>query len=963
MNIGRTVLMLLLLVCSTKIAWGQQFEQEYHYTSVLTPFVVEETSTQFIIQSTSDGAAKFVDLSIDKNGNNANFQLHPYPANLPSSAFIRKSDGATLTFGRFSGDTILQYYGVNGTLAWERAFSFIGTATSISTSGTLYKGIELTDGFLFLGGMLETEANGSNKNYLFALKTDFSGNVLWQSKKEISTALSSIYGANLFGNTTYFVWQYAVANANQPFITAVDTNGIWSATTENTPGMKGVGDIAPHLAGGIVAVGYYAFASNPSAFFGKATCFDENWQVRWQKEGWPELDFITGKQNGINCFPAAIVADGDGWVMAGNIVPRNTAPGTLHKFLARLDALGNITNYKAYSTPSSGVSTLDKTSDGGFLLTYRYLLNGGNVGIIKTDSNLVAFPNLIRGKVFFDQNLSCAPDPNETVLSGWLVAITNNQDTIYTISNALGEYSFAVDTGQWMVKINVFNPYWQPCDNDIPVYLSAVNTTDTIDFALQAIVDCAQMEIDISLPFTRRCFENTLYVHYCNNGTSAAVGSEIRVVLDPSLEFVSAEIPVESIAGDTIIFHIDSVDIGECGQFAMQVYVDCDSTILGQTVCVSAYMLPDTFCIPLPFWSGAQVVVGGFCEQDSVVFWLKNTGSAPTQVLDYIIIEDMVVWRTGNFGPLQPNGSDTLRFFATGATYGLLAMQEPGYPFNAYLPYSNGPSVWVEACNWNNNMPFPGGFITKFPNEDGNPTFSTDCSVLVNAYDPNDKHANPEGLDSAHFILPGTPIEYLIRFQNTGTDTAFRVQIRDDLSPLLDPLSFHLQASSHPCTITWESGSILKCTFDNILLPDSTINPMGSHGFVQFSIQPRNSVPIGTRIENTAAIFFDFNTPIYTNTYHHTIDTLFLAHTTSDVIPVSVYSTKENLVFPNPARAGVPIHLLGCDTEALHLYDITGKCVAVLRVLERKTALPEKLPSGVYFLKDNRGWQARLIII
>ena len=39
-----------------------------------------------------------------------------------------------------------------------------------------------------------------------------------------------------------------------------------------------------------------------------------------------------------------------------------------------------------------------------------------------------------------------------------------------------------------------------------------------------------------------------------------------------------------------------------------------------------------------------------------------------------------------------------------------------------------------------------------------------------------------------------------------------------------------------------------------------------SNGFVSFSIRPKTSAPVGTRLENFADIYFDFNDPIRTNT-------------------------------------------------------------------------------------------------
>ncbi|MBL0047644.1 MAG: DUF11 domain-containing protein [Bacteroidetes bacterium] len=46
-------------------------------------------------------------------------------------------------------------------------------------------------------------------------------------------------------------------------------------------------------------------------------------------------------------------------------------------------------------------------------------------------------------------------------------------------------------------------------------------------------------------------------------------------------------------------------------------------------------------------------------------------------------------------------------------------------------------------------------------------------------------------------------LEYVIRFQNTGTDTAFSVLVTDTLSNDLDVASIQLVSSSHTAIFGW----------------------------------------------------------------------------------------------------------------------------------------------------------------
>jgi uncharacterized repeat protein (TIGR01451 family) len=139
--------------------------------------------------------------------------------------------------------------------------------------------------------------------------------------------------------------------------------------------------------------------------------------------------------------------------------------------------------------------------------------------------------------------------------------------------------------------------------------------------------------------------------------------------------------------------------------------------------------------------------------------------------------------------------------------------------------------------------------------------------VIACAIDPNDKLVEPNIPDYLNYTLFGDTIKYTVRFQNTGTDTAFTVRIEDFLDPDLDWSSLRLLGSSHPyeASLDLESGK-LSFLFENILLPDSSTNEAASHGLVHFSLKHEVDLPEKTLIRNTAGIFFDYNAPIITNT-------------------------------------------------------------------------------------------------
>ena len=364
---------------------------------------------------------------------------------------------------------------------------------------------------------------------------------------------------------------------------------------------------------------------------------------------------------------------------------------------------------------------------------------------------------------------------------------------------------------------------------------------------------------------------------------------------------------------------------------------------LGQTLCLEAHIFPDSFCVSPGLWSGASLEADASCLGDTVRLSLQNTGSAATtQSLEYLIIDDDVVMRQGTIPAGFPaSGIKNMMFPADGSTLRIVVEQEPNHPT------AGNPSLAVEGCGG-----FTLGYITPFSNFEGNPFGDIECREVVGSYDPNEKQAYPQGIHSEHFIEPGTPLTYVLHFQNTGTDTAFLVVLRDTLSQWLDPATVRPGASSHPYTWTMTGQGNLKFTFDPIALPDSNANQEASNGFVQFAIQMRTDVPLGTVIENRVGIYFDQNPVVLTNTVHHTVDTGFL--------DVQIVSTGEPRfmslvsVRPNPAADIVSI-LLNDDAggeKSLVLTDAFGKTV-LLKIFSggRAELHRGELPAGIYFAK------------
>ena len=193
------------------------------------------------------------------------------------------------------------------------------------------------------------------------------------------------------------------------------------------------------------------------------------------------------------------------------------------------------------------------------------------------------------------------------------------------------------------------------------------------------------------------------------------------------------------------------------------------------------------------------------------------------------------------------------------------------------------------------------------------------CGNILASYDPNDKRVQAQNLEEGwlteEYIDQDDELTYKIRFQNTGTGPAYNVIIHDELSEYLDPLSIDPVIASHDYYMQMIDG-VLSIHFLGIELPDSASDPLGSQGFIVFNAKQNPGNVPGTIIENQAEIYFDFNTPVATNT-------------TVNEIPlfISVDDLEENelVIYPNPVLDQLTIDLLNQDLFDVMILDVHGR--------------------------------------
>ncbi|MFN0034715.1 MAG: SdrD B-like domain-containing protein [Saprospiraceae bacterium] len=553
-------------------------------------------------------------------------------------------------------------------------------------------------------------------------------------------------------------------------------------------------------------------------------------------------------------------------------------------------------------------------------------------------------PARIFGKVFRDQNNDCLYDTGEPGMQGWNVSASDGTNTFYATTNASGAYEIEVIPGTYEVALSNPDGLWGGCPDAVQGVEATLQDLGAADFGLHPEVLCPSMQIDLSTLLLRRCFSSSYQAHYCNTGTVTAENARVEIRFDTFFTILSSTLPWSAVSGNTYTFELGDVPAGDCGDFWVTFEVGCDA-VLGQTHCTEAHIFPDTVCAAPSAWSGAELRVQGHCVGDEVQFVIVNQGTDMLTPANYIVVEDIVVMTPPISNPftLASNSSEVITVPANGATWRLEAQQPVGYPWGTVA------SATVEGCGANPAGQFSTGFVNQFPPDDQAPFVDIDCRENIGSFDPNDKQGFPTGVLAEHYIPLEQPLEYLIRFQNTGTDTAFSVVVRDTLDLDLDIASIRPLGSSHPYTFDFQGQNVAQFVFANILLPDSNVNEPASHGYLKFSIVPRKDLPNGTVIENEAAIFFDFNDPVITNTTWHTLGEKYL-----DVSNV-VFSPGIGLeVFPNPATDAATFLLKSAHPlrGTLTVFDLSGRAVRVQDFEHNQfTFKSHALQAGCYFFK------------
>ncbi|RTQ48135.1 T9SS type A sorting domain-containing protein [Hymenobacter gummosus] len=553
----------------------------------------------------------------------------------------------------------------------------------------------------------------------------------------------------------------------------------------------------------------------------------------------------------------------------------------------------------------------------------------------------------IVGRVYQDLNGDCLNQSSEPGLAD--IIVVAQPGNYYARTDAAGGYVIRVDTGRYTVQqllpVQPGRTIQTLCPPGPPILplTAAGQSVYGPDFGNQ-VTNAPYLSVEVGSNRRRRCARNVTTVRYANTGFAAAANAQVVVALPQHVVFIGADRPHTRDAQGNFVFSVGTLAPEQGGTIVIQDSVACGNpAIRGLTVCTRAWITPSNTYPPSTRWNQASLRVrGAALAGNETRFSVVNVGrGATTDSLQLRVYQDAQLGRLERF-MLAAGDSLVLRVPATGRVVRVEADQPAEHP----LKKTASANVELPGAV-TGGVPSPA--MSAWPPDDAEPEVAESCEPIVDSFDPNDKQVVPAGVTAQHYTPTGVPLRYRIRFQNTGTDDAYRVVLVDTLSAHLDMSTLQVGAASHPyrLSVGGKGRAVLTFTFAGLTLPPSSRNEPASHGFVEFTVKPKSGLAPRTQVDNYADIFFDYNEPVRTNTTTNRIyDVPPTVGPGAPLGPV-VVSPAVTGVAPAQGRFGTLVTITGqrfATTPAANQVRFNGTAAPVLSATA--TTLTVRVPAG-----------------
>ncbi len=707
----------------------------------------------------------------------------------------------------------------------------------------------------------EIEKLYSNYGAAMIMRVDSAGNKIWGMNTRVLSLWNSSYEAVLESQQAIMAVGYNEVYQNNIFQTnflitkfSLSGNVAWYKEFGGSGNDRATGIVPAHDSGYIVAGTTYSNNGDVSGNHGGTDIWvvkiGESGNLLWQK------CYGTGADE--EAFAVQATPDG-GYLIAGG----DTSTGSRSALVIKIDGAGNQQWYKTFGgTGYDRFHSLKTLADGGAIAVGRTSSNDGNVSGNHGNSDvwavrLDALGNVVWSKCFGGTNRDYGMSVDITEDGGFLV-------TGFTESNNGDVSGLNGSADTWLIKVDANgNLVWQK----------------TIGTPATEYGTSASAVSDNSYILTSNTYSSVGWPRIIGSLNKLGNGNTIkgRVFLDNNLS--GTKDANEPYLGNQLVQTqkqggYTRSAITNNGAFS----IDVDTGTYNTSVLYNSTYYTVT---PASF----NKVFNTYFNTDSINFALQPIPG----------IKDLVVSLMG-LTPVRPGFDARYKIFYKNQGTEAIAsgtvqwVKSSKLNFVSASPAQSSQSGDTLRWNFTNLAPQDSASIlincTVAPPPTtvngevlrsvatilpviGDLTPLDDTSRLsqtvTGSYDPNDKKEVHDGKLKPEQVAAGEWLQYTIRFQNTGTDTAFNIIVRDTLSSKVDLTTLQMVSASHSYALNIKDGNKLTWTFSNIKLVDSVRNEPLSHGYIVYRIKPLPTLLEGDIILNSASIYFDFNLPIQTN--------------------------------------------------------------------------------------------------
>ena len=756
--------------------------------------------------------------------------------------------------------------------------------------------------------------------------------------------------------------------------------------------------------GGYVVTGFTV--SNDGDVSGNNGAYDI-WVVKLNISGSMQWQKCIGGSSHDNAQSIIQTSDG-GYLIAGLTYSNDGDVSGNHgdedAYVVKLDTIGNIVWQKCYGgTLSDYANSIKQTTDGGYIFSGYTSSNNGDVSGIHDSSDIWVVKIDTSGTIQWQKCLGGTnneegyPEILQTYDGGYIISGQ-------TRSNDGDVSGFHGSLDAWVVKLNATGIIqWQKCLGGTNYdYATSIEQTSDSGYILcgdsysndgdvsgnHGTKDLWTVKLDSNGTIQwQKCFGGTSYdgansIHQTTDGGYIVAGATASTDGDVTenhgyadlwiIKFINPNISGFVFSDDNHNGVHDSLEQGLAGQLVKlepgpyYTFTNNEGYYYFEANTGSHIVS----YVPMANWSATGNLLYQF-TLDSIT---QNIDSLDFAVMPITGVHDMAVYLTGsnthagfvthywltykNMGSITTSG--TINFHYDSLLTFISSTINPDAQSNNTLSWNYSPIGAGVQHTFKVDFLVPGiqyigdtlsgnVWITPvFPDTNTINNYDTIIQVIRSSYDPNVKSVTPLGHGAEGYVLHGQRLSYTIDFQNTGTDTATTVVLRDTLNSNMNIETFLVEAYSHPVTWTLHSGNELMFTFQNILLPDSNVNEPLSHGFIRYSIAPKTGLADYTKVSNTAYIFFDYNPAIITNTV---LNTYVTAIPLNDNVPQLSIDKQNITIYPNPTNDALNIIIPFEGNKDVIITNILGQTLTQYSTQEKQLSFNLSwLNKGMYFI-------------